>query len=118
MPANDDVRPFLPLTRSSYQLLLALVPSALHGYGIRRDVEARTEGTVRLGSATLYGALRQLRADGLIEEAEGMRDPRLDDERRRYYRLTPLGRRVLDAQTDYDEEQLRRARAVLSRPAG
>ncbi|HEY6330331.1 MAG TPA: helix-turn-helix transcriptional regulator, partial [Blastocatellia bacterium] len=69
-----------------------------HGYGIMQEVESRTKKQVRLGPGTLYGSIKRMLADGLIEESGERADPRLDNERRRYYRLTPFGRRVAAAE--------------------
>jgi DNA-binding PadR family transcriptional regulator len=87
----------LPLTEATFQLLLALADRERHGYGIMHEVELRTAGRVRLGAGTLYGALKRLVADGLVEEAGDRADPS-DTERRRYYRLSPLGRATAKAE--------------------
>ena len=87
----------LPLTEATFQLLLALADRDRHGYGIMHEVELRTAGRVRLGAGTLYGALKRLVADGLVEEAGERPDPS-DHERRRYYRLSSLGRAVARAE--------------------
>lgn len=89
----------MPLPAASFQILLALADAEKHGYAIMREVEALTEGTVRLGPGTLYGALKRLLADGLIEESDERPDPALDDQRRRYYRLTPRGRAAARAES-------------------
>ncbi len=94
-----DPASLLPLTPAVLHILLALVGGERHGYGIMREVEAYTQGRLRLGATTLYRSIKQMLADGLIEEAEERPDPELDDERRRYYRLTPFGRSVLQAET-------------------
>jgi DNA-binding PadR family transcriptional regulator len=90
---------FLPLKPARFHILLALADGARHGFSIREDVDARTEGAVKLWPATLYGAVRDMTGEGLIEALEGEDDPD-DDRRRRYYRLTPLGREVLRAEAD------------------
>jgi len=105
----DDVLRLLPLTTQQFQILLSLTDGHLHGYGIIRDVAARTEGGLRLGTGTLYTALARLETLALVEET----DPRSrakDDERRRYYRLTPLGRAVLKAEADRLDALVRQAR--------
>ena len=79
-------------------VLASLADAPRHGYAIKKDVEARTGGEVRLGSTTIYRVLHQLLDDGLIDEMEGRPVPQLDDERRRYYRITPAGRRALTAE--------------------
>ena len=88
-------------TTPAYNALLILASLAdadRHGYAIRKDVAARSGGEVRLGSTTLYRLLGQLLDDGLIEEARSRPAPALDDERRRYFRLTAAGRRALAAE--------------------
>src|SRR5438045_9760854 len=77
----------LPLAPASFQILLALVDGERHGYSIMKEVTARTDGAVRMGPGTLYGALKRLLEGGLVEESEQRSDAELGDERRRYYRL-------------------------------
>jgi len=83
---------FLPLKPAAFHILLSLTDAERHRYGIMQEVLFRTDGRVKLGPGTLYGAIKRLLADGLIAESEGRPDPQLDDERRRYYGLTELGR--------------------------
>jgi DNA-binding PadR family transcriptional regulator len=90
----------LPLTPAVLQILLALADEERHGYGIMQEVEARTGGETRLGPGTLYGSIKRMLADGLIEESDDRPDPEMDDERRRYYRLTDFGRRVAGAEAE------------------
>lgn len=90
-------------------MLLSLVGCEQHGYGIMQDVLERTDGTVRLWPATLYGALKRMIGDGLIEESEERPAPELDDARRRYYKLTKLGRRVLELECARLEGMVRMA---------
>src|SRR4029450_3962206 len=85
---------FLPLTPAMFHILLALADSERHGYDIMREGDARTGGKVRLGPGTLYGSIKRMLSDGLIEELDERPDPQLDDERRRYYRLTDFGYRI------------------------
>jgi DNA-binding PadR family transcriptional regulator len=80
------------LPRSAVQILLALGEGERHGYAIMRGVEEATAGAVRLGPGTLYTTLARLEAEGLIEESDARPDPALDDQRRRYWRLTASGR--------------------------
>jgi DNA-binding PadR family transcriptional regulator len=82
-----------------FQILLALADGERHGYSIMREVERATEGGFQLGPGTLYRSIKQMLALGLIEESDERPDPELDDERRRYYRLTDAGRRVALAET-------------------
>ena len=94
-----DPRDFLPLTPAIAHILLALADQDRHGYAIMQEVERMTSGDVRMGPGTLYGTIKRMIASGLIEEADERPDPDLDDERRRYYRATPLGVGVLEAET-------------------
>jgi DNA-binding PadR family transcriptional regulator len=91
---------YQPLTPAVYHILLALADGEKHGYAIMKDVEAQTEGQIKMGPGTLYGSVKRMLAAGLIEEAEERPDPALDDERRRYYRLTALGRTVVAAESE------------------
>ena len=90
----------LPLTPAMFHILLALADRERHGYHIMQEVEERTEGNVRLGPGTLYGSIKRMLADGWIEETEERPDPEMDDERRRYYRLTDFGYRVATAEAE------------------
>lgn len=102
---------FLPLTPAMFHILLALADKERHGYHIMREVDERTEGNVKLGPGTLYGSIKRMMGDGLIEELEERPDPELDDERRRYYRLTDFGFRVATAEAQRLEQMVRSARA-------
>ena len=102
---------FLPLTPAMFHILLALADKERHGYHIMREVDERTSGNVKLGPGTLYGSIKRMMADGLIEELEERPDPELDDERRRYYRLTDFGFRVATAEAQRLEQMVRSARA-------
>jgi DNA-binding PadR family transcriptional regulator len=93
------VADFLPLTPAIHHILLALADEERHGYGIMLEVSRLTGGATRMGPGTLYGTLKRLLSSGLIEEADERPDPDLDDERRRYYRITPLGARALQAES-------------------
>src|SRR5947209_10546728 len=88
----------LPLTQPVFHILLALADEERHGYGIMHDVASQTEGALQLGPGTLYGCLKRMLASGLVEESEERPDPALDDERRKYYRMTAAGRRVVRAE--------------------
>ena len=113
-----DPRGFLPLTPRVFQVMLALAPKPLHGYAIIQEVSRLTEGVITLRTGTLYLLLRRLRAQGLIEESDDRPDPHLDDERRRYYRITPLGRRVAQAEAARMRELVQLASSKLgSQPA-
>lgn len=87
-----------PLTPPVFHILLALADEERHGYGIMRDVARQTGDALQLGPGTLYGCLKRMLAAGLVEESDERPDPALDDERRRYYRMTALGRRVVRAE--------------------
>jgi DNA-binding PadR family transcriptional regulator len=88
----------LPLTPAVLHILLALADGERHGYSIMQEVTRRAGGQVKMGPGTLYGSIKRMLADGLIEEAGERPDPALDDERRRYYRLTSFGLQVLQAE--------------------
>jgi|SRR5687767_7766776 len=98
---------FLPLKPNWLHILLSLVEQEQHGYGIMQDVLERTCGKVHLWPATLYGSLKRLIEEGLIEESEERPSPEMDDARRRYYALTRLGRRVLAAESGRLKELVR-----------
>ena len=90
----------LPLTPAVFHILLALGDGERHGYGIMQEVAALTEGQMQLGPGTLYRSIQRMAADGLIGESTERPVPELDDERRRYYRLTPFGLRVASAEAE------------------
>ncbi len=94
-----------------FHILLALADKERHGYHIMREVDERTKGEVKLGPGTLYGSIKRMIADGLIEELDERPAPDLDDERRRYYRLTDFGYRVASAEAKRLEQIVRLARA-------
>ena len=93
-----QVDKILPLTPAVFHILLALADGERHGYGIMLEVEAMTKGRVEMGPGTLYGTIKRMLKVGLIEESDERPDPELDDERRRYYRLTGFGQQVLAAE--------------------
>ena len=88
----------LPLTPAVFHILLALADGERHGYGIMQEIALRTDGKMRMGPGTLYGSIKRMLAEGLIEELGERPDPVMDDERRRYYRLTSFGLRVAQAE--------------------
>ncbi len=88
----------IPLPSAQFHILMALATGDKHGYAIMQEVELFTDGTVTMGPGTLYGAVKQMLGAGLIKESDERPDPELDDRRRRYYRMTTLGGRVLDAE--------------------
>lgn len=91
---------FIPLKTQWFQIMLSLASREQHGYGIMQEVLERTHGKLRLWPATLYGSIKRLIEADLIEESDERPAPELDDARRRYYRLTAFGRRVLDAECE------------------
>jgi DNA-binding PadR family transcriptional regulator len=103
---------------SEFQILLALADEERHGYAIGREVADRTGGDVQLGPGTLYGSIKRMVASGLIEESDERPDPDLDDERRRYYRITALGRRAAAAEARRMERlvAIARSKRLLGRP--
>lgn len=105
-----DPRSLLPLTPLAFQVLLALADEPRHGYSIIREVETRTDGLIRLRSGSLYTLLQRLLDEELIVESDDRPAPEQDDERRRYYRVTPLGRSVLGAEARRLESAVAEAR--------
>ena len=116
-PRKSDPEPHRPLTPALFHVLLALADGDRHGYAILKEVERRTAGEVRLSAGTLYGILKRLLADGLIEETGRRPAAHLDDERRRYYRLTRSGQQTAVAEARRLEQALTQARRLLRRPA-
>ena len=110
----DDSNPdlLLPLPAAVFQILIALADRDRHGYSIMQDIALRTDGKIRLSPSTLYGAIRRLLETGLIQELDERPDPEHDDERRRYYRLSPFGRQVAIAEARRLDRLLADARAT------
>jgi DNA-binding PadR family transcriptional regulator len=100
----------LPLTPAVFHILLALADGERHGYAVMREVLESTAGKIRMGPGTLYGTIKRMLADRLIEESDERPDPALDDERRRYYRLTDFGARVAFAETKRMSDLVKAAR--------
>ncbi len=109
MPSNPHE--FLPLKPLVFHILLVLVAGERHGYSIVREVASQTDGHIKVEPGNLYRTLRTIAAQGLIEESANRPDPDLDDQRRRYFTITPLGNEVLRA------EALRMERLSLSAKA-
>src|SRR6185436_12595426 len=107
---KDDVRAYLPLNPATLHILLALAGEDMHGYGIMQEVERQSIGHYKLGPGTLYDNLQKLLDQKLIAESTGDSDA---DSRRRYYRLTTLGRKVLGADLERLEKAVRDARAKV-----
>ena len=106
-----EAESFLPLHRDTFHILVSLADSDRHGYAVMQDVLERTGGALRLSPSSLYAAIRRLLHSELIEELAERPDPRHDDQRRRYYRLTLLGRAVATAEARRLERLLADARA-------
>jgi DNA-binding PadR family transcriptional regulator len=111
MPKAQPPKDLLPLTPPVFHILLALVDEERHGYGIMLDVARQTNDALQLGPGTLYGCLKRMLAAGLVEESEERPDPELDDQRRRYYRMTDLGQRVVRAEAQRLTNAVSAARA-------
>jgi DNA-binding PadR family transcriptional regulator len=109
---GDETDGFLPLPTAVFHILVALADRDRHGYSIMQDVAQRTDGKVRLSAGTLYSAVRRMLEQGLIAELRGSPDPTSADERRRYYRLTKLGRDVAIAEARRVSDMLTQARAT------
>ena len=106
----DDAGALLPLSPQQFQILLALSDADRHGYGIILEIAERTGGAMRLGTGTLYTALAGLEDSGVVTEPKRRPAAANDDSRRRYYRLTPFGRSVLEAETARLEALVKQAR--------
>ena len=108
-PKSDPAR-HLPLTPAVFHVLLALADGERHGYAIMQEVTASTDGQIKMGPGTLYGTIKRLLEAKLIEESDERPDAKLDDERRRYYRLTGVGEKVVRAEAQRYAELVARAR--------
>jgi len=107
---------FLPLSAPVFHMLLALSEGERHGYALKREILRRTGGRLNLGSGALYGNINRMLEQGWIEESEERPDSHLDDERRRYYRITPLGRRAAAAEAVRMRNLVRLAESRLKLP--
>ncbi|TMD68732.1 MAG: PadR family transcriptional regulator [Chloroflexi bacterium] len=116
--AERNPEALLPLTPAVFHILLALVDGERHGYGIMQEIAMGTDGSMRMGPGTLYGSIKRMLADGLIEASDERPDPEMDDERRRYYRLSGFGQRVLQAEAQRLEQIVRiaHAKSILPGP--
>jgi DNA-binding PadR family transcriptional regulator len=103
---QTDPETLLPLTPAVFNILLALGDGERHGYSIMQEINSQTQGRLRIGPTTLYRSIKHMLEDGLIIESDERPDPALDDERRRYYRLTNLGQRVAAAEISRLEQTL------------
>lgn len=111
---KEDLSPFLPLSPATLHILLSLAGEERHGYGIMQEVARQSEGQYKLGPGTLYDNLQKLMDQAIVEEAP--RRSADDDPRRRYYRVTGLGRRILTAEVARLEGVVREARLHLRQP--
>lgn len=118
MPRSKQVEidRFLPLSLAIFHILLALTEGERHGYALKRAIFQRTDGKLNLGSGALYGSIDKALQAGLIEESDERPDPHLDDERRRYYRITSLGRRVVEGETMRMRDLVRLAETRIALP--
>lgn len=108
---SQNPNELLPLTPAVFNILLALADGEKHGYGIMLEVEVNTEGQMHMGPGTLYGSIKRMLKAGFIAESDERPDPELDDQRRRYYRMTGLGRKELGAEAERLASQVKVARA-------
>jgi DNA-binding PadR family transcriptional regulator len=115
-PAPRDPHDLLPLTPATFYILLALADGEQHGYRILQEINHLTRGTLRIGPTTLYRSIKQMLSDGLVVESAERPDPTLDDQRRRYYRLTAFGRQVALAEEERLAELLGVAQTKLPLP--
>jgi DNA-binding PadR family transcriptional regulator len=97
-PETPDLSAYVPLAPAALHIVLSLNRGERHGYAIMGDVDRLSDGVIKLGPGTLYGTIKKLVAQGLIEKTESRADPALDDQRRKYYRLTALGASVCAAE--------------------
>ncbi len=117
MPTSKNrVYALLPLPLPVFHMLLALSEGERHGYALKREILHRTGGKTNLGSGALYGSINKMLEQGLIEESDERPDRHLDDERRRYYRITPLGLRVAHAEAVRMRELAQFAQDKLGMP--
>ena len=106
----------LPLPATQFHMLLALGEGERHGYALKREIARRTNGAINPGAGVLYGSINRMMEQGLIEESEERPDPHLDDERRRYYRITGFGRLVAQAEAARMRELVRIADDAFGLP--
>jgi DNA-binding PadR family transcriptional regulator len=103
---------FLPLPSATFHILMAVAEEDRHGYAIIQDVAARTNGELKLSAGTLYRSIQRMLEQGLVTETQERPAPELDDERRRYYRITPLGTAVAKAEATRMAKLVKWARAM------
>ena len=110
-------KPSPSLTPAAFHIMLVLASGENHGYAIMREVAEHTQGKMRLGPGSLYGTIKRMLEDGWIEESDERPDPELDDERRRYYRLTGVGQKLVKAEAERLEQLVRVARGKKLLPS-
>ena len=108
---QQDIDALLPLPPVTFHILVALADEDRHGYAIMQDIAQRTEGAIKLGAGTLYRSVQRMLEQGLVAEITARPAPEMDDERRRYYRITPFGRTVAKAEARRLAQMLKLARA-------
>ena len=108
---STEAEALLPLPPVTFHILVALADEDRHGYAIMQDAAQRTDGTIKLGAGTLYRSVQRMLEQGLISEISTRPAPEMDDERRRYYRITPFGRTVAKAEARRLAQMLKLARA-------
>lgn len=109
--SKSEVVALLPLQPATFHILISVAEEDRHGYGIIQDIAQRTGGALRLSPGTLYRSIQRMLELGLLVETQERPDPELDDERRRYYRITPLGRLAARAEAERMEKLVHLARA-------
>jgi DNA-binding PadR family transcriptional regulator len=114
MPERDQSAG--PLSAAVFHILLSLAEGERHGYALKREIVRRTGGKLNLGPGVLYGSISKMLEQGLIAESDERPDPHLDDERRRYYRITPLGRKAARAEAARMQELVDLAAARFGAP--
>ena len=113
---TNPIEALLPLPLPVFHMLLALSQGDRHGYALKREIMQRTAGKLNLGSCALYGSINRMLEQELIEESDERPDAHLDDQRRRYYRITPLGRRAVQAEAIRLRQLVRMAENSLGLP--
>ena len=108
---QHDIDALLPLPPVTFHILVAVADEDRHGYAIMQDIALRTDGSIKLGAGTLYRSIQRMLEQGLVAEISTRPAPEMDDERRRYYRITPFGRTVAKAEARRMAQMLKLARA-------
>jgi DNA-binding PadR family transcriptional regulator len=108
---SPDPQSFLPLPPATFHILMSVAEEDRHGYAIIQDVETRTGGALKLSAGTLYRSIQRMLDQGLLKETQERPDPEMDDERRRYYRITPFGQLVARAEANRLTQLVKLARA-------